>query len=128
MKVLRWSTIFWGVIGTGVAILLSYDSRNILKIWWDLSGVFAGAMLGVFLLGVISRRAGNVAAVTGVTVGVTMIFWMSFAKASWMPELIRFPLNGLMITVIGTLSIFLVGLLVSRFTSPSDSFNESGSD
>lgn len=128
MQVLRWSTIFWGVIGTGVAILLSYDSRNILKIWWDLSGVFAGAMLGVFLLGVISRRAGNVAAVTGVTVGVTMIFWMSFAKASWMPELIRFPLNGLMITVIGTLSIFLVGLLVSRFTSPSDSFNESGSD
>jgi len=110
MKVLRGATIFWGVVGTSVAIALSYDSRNILQIWWDLSGVFAGAMLGLFLLGIVSRRADNAAAVIGVIVGVVTIFWMSFSKAPWMPELIRFPLNSLLVTVIGTLTIFLVGL------------------
>lgn len=114
MRVLHWATIFWGVIGTGVAIALTFDSRNILQIWWDLSGVFAGAMLGLFLLGMISKRADNAAAAIGVIVGVFAIFWMSFAKADWMPEPLRFPLSGLTVTVIGTLTIFLVGLLVSQ--------------
>lgn len=113
MRVLRWATIFWGVLGTAVAYLLSYDSRNILKIWWDLSGVFAGAMLGLFLLGLIAKRAGNTAAAIGTAVGVTAIFWMSFAKASWMPEAIRFPLASGMITVVGTLTIFLVGIVTA---------------
>lgn len=117
MKVLHGATIFWGVVGTSVAILLTYDSRNILQIWWDLSGVFAGAMLGLFLLGIISKRADNAAAVTGVIVGVTAIFWMSFAKAPWMPEILRFPLASLLVTVIGTLTIFLVGLAVAAIRS-----------
>lgn len=114
MRVLRGATLFWGSIGTTVAIILSFDSRNILKIWWDLSGVFAGAMLGLFMLGFVSRRAGNAAAITGVIVGVAVISWMSFSGASWMPEVVRSPFNSLMTTVVGTLTIFLVGLALSR--------------
>ncbi len=117
MRILRGATVFWGVIGTSVAVVLTYDNRNILQIWWDLSGVFAGAMLGLFLLGIISRKAGNTAAVIGVVIGVASIFWMSFAKAAWMPEAFRFPLAGGMITVIGTLTIFLVGLIVGNLRS-----------
>ena len=117
MGVLRGATVFWGVLGTGVAVLLSYDSRNILQIWWDLSGVFAGDMLGLFLLGIISRKADNMTAAVSVVVGVTTISWMSFAKAPWMPELIRFPLISLMITVIGTLTIFLVGIAITALRS-----------
>ena len=113
MRVLRSATVFWGVIGTAVAIALSFDSRNILKIWWDLSGVFAGAMLGLFLLGAISRRADNVSAIIAVIVGVLVISTMSFSGAAWMPELIRSPLNSLMTTVVGTLTIFLVGIVIA---------------
>jgi SSS family solute:Na+ symporter len=114
MRVLRGATVFWGIVGTAVAVVLSYDSRNILQIWWDLSGMFAGAMLGLFLLGMLSKRADNAAALIGVCVGLAVIVWMSFAKAPWMPELIRFPLTSLLVTVIGTLTIFLVGLAASR--------------
>lgn len=114
MRVLRGATVFWGVVGTAVAVVLSYDSRNILQIWWDLSGMFAGAMLGLFLLGMLSKRADNAAALVGVCVGLAVIAWMSFAKAPWMPEAIRFPLTSLLVTVIGTLTIFLVGLGASR--------------
>jgi len=113
MRVLRGATLFWGVVGTLVAIALTYDDRNILKIWWDLSGVFAGAMLGLFLLGIVSRRASNLVAKISVMVGVVAIFWMSFSQASWMPDLIRSPLNSLMVTVVGTLTIFLCGLILS---------------
>ena len=113
MRILRVATVFWGVVGTGVAIVLSYDSRNILKIWWDLSGIFAGAMLGLFLLGFIVRRATNAAAVTGVIAGVLAITWMSFPKAAWIPEVFRFSLNSLMTTVLGTMTIFFAGLAVT---------------
>lgn len=113
MRILRVATVFWGVVGTGVAILLSFDSRNILKIWWDLSGVFAGAMLGLFLLGILSRRADNFSAILAVIAGVLVIATMSFSGAAWMPDLLRSPLNSLMTTVIGTLAIFLAGIAVA---------------
>ncbi|MDA7920195.1 sodium:solute symporter [Verrucomicrobiales bacterium] len=112
MKVLRLSTIFWGIIGTGAALLLTKDSKNILDTWWQLSGMFAGGMLGLFLLGLIVKKAGNAAAITAVIIGVTVIFWMS---SSWVPEKLKPMLHGNLTIVVGTLTIFLVGLIVSKF-------------
>ncbi len=112
MKVLRVATIGWGIIGTGTALLLTGNAKNILDIWWQLSGMFAGGMLGLFLLGLIVKRAGNAAAVTGVLIGVIIIFWLS---ASWVPENLKPILHSNLTIVVGTLTIFLVGLLVSRF-------------
>lgn len=114
LKVLRGATIFWGVLGTGTALYLTRDSANILDIWWKLSGIFAGGMLGLFLLGLIVRRARNAAGVTGVLIGLLVIFWLSSADQNWMPEHLKSVLHGNLTIVIGTLTIFLVGLLVSR--------------
>ena len=111
MKVLRGATIAWGVLGTGTALLLTGNAKNILDIWWQLSGMFAGGMLGLFLLGIIVRKAGNAAAVTGVLLGVIVIFWLS---ASWVPENLKPALHGNLTIVVGTLTIFLAGLLVSK--------------
>lgn len=111
MKVLRTATIGWGIIGTGTALLLTGNARNVLDIWWQLSGIFAGGMLGLFLLGLIVRRAGNAAAATGVTIGVLIVFWLS---SSWVPGHLKPVLHSNLTIVIGTLTIFLVGLLVSR--------------
>lgn len=117
MKVLRWSTILWGCLGTGTALLLTGNAKNILDIWWQLSGMFAGGMLGLFLLGLIVRKAGNAAAVTGVLLGVIVIFWLS---ASWVPSNLKPALHGNLTIVVGTLTIFLAGLLVSKI-SPKQS-------
>ena len=115
MKVLHWATIFWGIIGTGTALILTGNAKNILDIWWQLSGVFAGGMLGLFLLGLIVRKAGNAAAVTGVLIGVIVIAWLSFGKHEKIPEMLRPMLHTNLTIVVGTLTIFLVGLLVSQF-------------
>ncbi|MDG2124150.1 MAG: hypothetical protein P8J87_10655, partial [Verrucomicrobiales bacterium] len=69
MWVLRIATVGWGVLGTGTALLLTGNAKNILDVWWKLSGIFAGGMLGLFLLGIIVRKAGNAAAATGVSAG-----------------------------------------------------------
>ncbi|MFO7907025.1 MAG: sodium:solute symporter [Planctomycetota bacterium] len=129
------STIVWGALGTGMALLLVKLTESALDIWWTLSGIFGGGMCGLFLLGIISRRAKNVAAVSGVITGVLMILWMSFPKlieylleqrkdgmayqwgialqdaaAGWLS-----PLHAFMVPVVGTMTILLVGLFISRF-------------
>jgi len=113
MKVLRMATIGWGIVGTGAALLLTSNARSILEIWWQLSGIFSGGMLGLFLLGIMVKRADKAAALTGVIVGVLVIFWMVAADKGWLPERLRPALHANLTTVVGTLTIFLVGLLAS---------------
>jgi solute:Na+ symporter, SSS family len=115
MVVLRLGTLGFGMAGT-LAALAMLRVKSALDAWWELASIFSGGMLGLFLLGIISRRATNPAAATGVTVGVLVISWASLsprlpeAWAAW-----RSPFHNFMVIVIGTLTILLVGLVVSRF-------------
>jgi SSS family solute:Na+ symporter len=111
MKVLHGATIAFGIVGTGAALAMT-RVQSALDAWWKISSIFSGGILGLFLLGLIVKRAQNVAAATGVVIGVLVIFWMS---APWMPESLRPALHGNLTIVVGTLTIFLVGLLISRF-------------
>jgi SSS family solute:Na+ symporter len=115
MHVLHGASLVWGALGTGVALAM-IGVKAALDAWWTLSGIFAGGMLGLFLLGLISRRAGNPAAVTAVVVGVLVILWMTLTpgSAAW-PVEFQSPFHSFMTVVVGTLVILLVGLGVSRF-------------
>ncbi|MCH8923790.1 MAG: sodium:solute symporter [Planctomycetes bacterium] len=117
MLVLYTTTLSVGVLGTsGALALIGVDS--ILDTWWQLEGIFTGGMLGLFLLGLIARRAGSPAAAIGVTIGLLVIVWMTFYRTiENLPESeqwLRNPLHANMTVVVGTLTIFLVGLIVSR--------------
>ena len=118
MRVLYAATLVIGVAGTGAALAMM-SIKSALDAWWQLAGIFSGGMLGLFLLGLISRRAKNPAAMTGVAIGILVIVWMTFSP-QWKGDLARFrsPFHNLLITVIGTLAILLTGLLVSRFRQP----------
>jgi SSS family solute:Na+ symporter len=89
--------------------------KSILDIWWELSGIFAGGMLGLFLLGLVSRRTRNHEALTAVLIGIVVILWMTFS--GFIPDryaYLRNPLHSDMIIVVGTLAIFLTGMLWTR--------------
>jgi SSS family solute:Na+ symporter len=114
IRALYISTFVFGVLGiiTGVAMI---GVKSILDIWWELSGIFAAGMLGLFLLGIISRRTKNAEALTATIIGILVILWMTFPKIipddyAWL----RSPLNKNMIIVIGTLTIFLTGVLLTK--------------
>ena len=122
MAVLYGSTILWGALGTGVALLL-VQIQSALDAWWTLSSIFSGGILGLFLLGLISRRAGNPAAATAVILGLAVILWMTVSVTVVWPQSLaplRSPFHQFMVIVVGTLTILLTGLIVSRFAGRSD--------
>ena len=77
MRVLRLSTLLWGVAGTAIGCLAMIHVGTGLDAWWNLAGLFSGGVLGLFLLGLVCRRADNVAGAMGVVVGVLVIIWMT---------------------------------------------------
>ncbi|HKJ34506.1 MAG TPA: sodium:solute symporter [Balneolales bacterium] len=112
MRVLYLSTLFWGLIGTGIALMM-IGAHSALDTWWELASIFSGGMLGLFLLGIMSR-AKNPAAISGVICGILVILWMSVSP-DWTGSMAKFksPFHSFLIIVIGTLVILLVGILVN---------------
>jgi SSS family solute:Na+ symporter len=110
LRLLFMSTFVIGILGiiTGIAMI---GVKSILDIWWQLSGIFAAGMLGLFLLGIISKQTKNAEAFLAVIVGVLVITWMTFPSV--IPEklsYLRSTFNTNMVIVIGTLAIFFAGI------------------
>jgi SSS family solute:Na+ symporter len=116
MWVLRTATLFFGFAGTFTAFAM-VGVESALDSWWAIASVSSGGMLGLFLLGIVSR-ASNAAAATATTIGVLTIVWMTIS-AKWPAAMgdLAAPFHSFMITVIGTLTILLVGLTVSRIST-----------
>jgi len=117
MRVLYGATGVLGLGGTGFALAM-INIKEALDVWWSLSGIFAGGIVGLFLLGMIARTARWPAALTAVILGVLVILWMSLSPK--LPEdsnVWRNSLHPFMTVVVGTLTILLVGLGVHRVTA-----------
>jgi len=114
LRVLHVGTVVFGLLGMGTGIAM-IGVKSILDVWWELSGIFAAGMLGLFLLGIISRQSKNTEALTATIIGVLVILWMTFSHL--IPDdqaYLRSPLHKNMIIVIGTLTIFLAGVLLTK--------------
>jgi len=117
MRVLYAGTLAMGMAGTGCAVAI-IGAGSVLDVWWKLSGIFAGGMLGLFLLGTIARRANRPAAAVAIAVGILVILWMTFST-TW-PAPLRSPFHKFLIPVIGTATILLSGLLIGRLSVGQD--------
>ncbi|MGZ5254569.1 MAG: sodium:solute symporter family transporter, partial [Flavitalea sp.] len=114
LKVLRIGTIAVGLLGMGAGVAM-IGIKSILDIWWQLSGIFAGGVLGLFLLGVIGQKTKNSEALTATVIGVLVILWMTFSdNIPVQYDYLRSPFHIQMVIVVGTLVIFLSGLLLTR--------------
>ncbi|AUD05006.1 sodium:solute symporter [Spirosoma pollinicola] len=117
LLLLHLATVVVGIMGL-VAGLAMIGVKSILDAWWTLSGIFAAGMLGLFLLGLISRRTNGHEALTATAIGVLVILWMTFSGN--LPDAysyLRNPLHSNMIIVVGTLTIFLIGILLTKLKS-----------
>ena len=117
---LKSSSLVIGIIGALVALAL-VNVESILDAWWKLSSIFSGGMLGLFLLGYLSRKVRNIDAVIGVICGVIVITWISADTWLNLPET---GIHEYLAIVLGTLAILLGGFLSFRlFYRKSNNFD-----
>ena len=77
-------------------------------------------MLGLFLLGILSRRASPVSGLIAIVIGVVVIGWLTLSPENdALPEMLRNPLHTNLTIVVGTMTIFLAGLCISRLVNPN---------
>jgi solute:Na+ symporter, SSS family len=73
LKVSRWMTVAWGLLLVVLAIL-SRGVRSVLEAGLTIASITYGSMVGVFLLGVLTRRANETGAIIGMAAGlITML-------------------------------------------------------
>ncbi len=113
LRLLYISTTVVGLLAIlcGIAMI---GVKSILDLWWELSGIFAGGMLGLFLLGLISKKTGNAQALAATICGILVILWLTFSKL--IPDHLAFLRSGLhanMVIVVGTLVIYFTGLFLT---------------
>ncbi len=111
MRFLRVTSVVMGLLGIGGALTM-ISAKGALDIWWSWAGVFSGGMLGLFLLGVVTRTTKSADAAMGAAAGVAVIVWATgTGKFGWTPAP---PFNALLTIVAGTLTIFVVGVALAR--------------
>jgi SSS family transporter len=98
LKRARLATIGWGVILLGVA-LLARNWGGVLEAGLGIASIIYGSLLGVFLLGLLTRRAHETGAMVGMCAGLAVTLYIRFFTGiAWTWYLI-----------IGTTVTFLVG-------------------
>ena len=83
---LRGMTIAWGVLGTFFAILM-IRAESILDVWWQISGIFGGGVLGVFILGLLRLRLRLWQGLVSIGFSIAVIAWGTFVRESFLSNL-----------------------------------------
>jgi SSS family solute:Na+ symporter len=114
MIILYSSSLIFSILSIIIAIAM-INVRSALETWWKLASIFSGGMLGLFLLGYFSKKVNNLAAITGVILGVIVIGWMSLSSVFFKStELQKYasPFHSYLSIVFGTTTIFIIGFLL----------------
>jgi SSS family solute:Na+ symporter len=104
LKMIRTATGLIGGLAT-VASLAMINAKTALDVWWEISAIFGGGMLGLFLSAVLMPRLQSRQALFATIAGLIFVAWATasklwFAGAGW-----AFGWHAMMIGVVGTLLI-----------------------
>ena len=116
MRILYLGSLIFSLISIGIAIAM-INVQSALDAWWKLASIFSGGMLGLFLLGYLSKKVTSVGAIVGVVAGVLIIGWMSLSPI-FFPQIgledYASPFHSYLSIVFGTVAIFIVGFLIGN--------------
>lgn len=106
LRLSRYSTVLWAVALFGLALLARQGGR-VVEVALAIVSVAYGALLGAFLLGVLTRRATEQGALTGMIVGFALNVYL------WRCTSVPFTWY----VALGSLTTFMVGYTASRLNS-----------
>jgi SSS family solute:Na+ symporter len=99
----RWITLFWASVLFVLAVLSLHKVARVVEVGLSIASVAYGALLGVFLLGVLTRKANQQGAMIGMACGFALELYV------WLGT--RVPWTWYV--AIGTLTTFAVGYMGS---------------
>ncbi len=103
IRLSRVATLLWALLLFGLAVLSLHKLGRVIEVGLQIASVAYGALLGVFLLGVLTRRANQSGAMVGMLFGfVTEIYLWLDTRVPWT-----------WYVAIGTVVTFAVGYAVS---------------
>ncbi|MBU1424861.1 MAG: sodium:solute symporter [Gammaproteobacteria bacterium] len=111
LKMIRSATGVIGVIAT-LASLAMINARTVLDVWWQMSAIFGGGMLGLFLAAVLIPKLKSRQAMTATLAGLLFVAWASASKLWFEESGWSFGLHTMMIGVVGTLLIVVTAYLL----------------
>ncbi|MEP2058930.1 MAG: sodium:solute symporter [Maribacter litoralis] len=112
MKVLYISSAVISIIGITIAIAM-INVKSALDAWWKLASIFSGGMLGLFLLGIVSKTKNIIGAIIGTIAGILVILWLSLSGMLFGEDSIGNYFHTYLTIVLGTVVIFLTGFIIS---------------
>jgi SSS family transporter len=110
----RWLTVGFGVLQIGVGIAAGAIDSTVVSRALTIAGYSAGLLLGVFLLGILTRRVGQGAALAGAACGLAALLAVQFGLPA-VGVTIAYPWYAL----IGSAVTFVAGLAASAVGSPA---------
>ena len=107
LRLARLATVAWAFVLFALAVIALHRGGRVVEVGLQIASVAYGALLGVFLLGVLTKRANQAGAITGMFCGFAMELylwgWSQVAFTWWV--------------AIGTCVTFAVGYAASGFWS-----------
>jgi SSS family solute:Na+ symporter len=84
IRLSRMATLFWALLLFGLAVLSLHKVGRVIEVGLQIASVAYGALLGVFLLGVLTRRANQNGAMIGMLCGfVTELYLWLGTRVPW---------------------------------------------
>jgi solute:Na+ symporter, SSS family len=80
LKIARFSTVIWGIVLGAIALVAS-QWGSVLESGLRIASVTLGILLGLFLLGVLTKKPGENAAAAGVITGLAAMLYVKFATS-----------------------------------------------
>jgi SSS family solute:Na+ symporter len=110
---LRLATAVWGLLGTGFALLM-LRARSALDVWWQISGIFGGGILGLFILSLLRVRLRLWQGLVSVAVSIVVISWGTFARNlpdSW--KWAQCDIDGIIVGAAGTGALMVTAFILA---------------
>ena len=129
LKNSRWVTLAWGVLATGVALMLG-ETKSIIELINQIGSFFYGSILGVFILMLWFKKSNGTGALIGLFSGMFTVFsfdrlyfsdvlndYSFFLPWTHVPETYSKALEFLWLNPVGAFTVVIVGMIVSLFFS-----------
>lgn len=112
---LRIMTVVWGLLGIAFGLLM-INAQSALDVWWQISGIFGGGILGLFLLAIFNIKIKRWQGIVSVLFSILIVIWGTFLRD--LPsgyEWLECTLDPIIIGAISTAGLILLAMAFGAF-------------